>query len=648
MDIKNLDINNFLTIGEAKLELDNRGLLLIQGVNNDDPSAKSNGAGKSSIVDALCWAIYGVTARGVSSDSVVNKTAKKDCQVCVTLTDGAQTYRIERYRKHVLHKNQVFVFQQNTGTSVNLSKGTDRETQEVINDVMGCSIDVFMAAVYAGQERMPDLPGMTDKMLKALIEEAAGVEVLTEAYTVARGRLNSVKAKVDSFMPMKVSVEANLAAKKMSLLDQIDKSAIFERGRKERAKETLVRILPIKQTVGELTDMLKKTPLLPLQEELKSLEDKIKTERQEKEKLAELTAAVSKANSEATRLKTQYEFSKKQVEKAEKALLEIDEQVGKSCGECGKVYEKHELATARVARLSGIDHARGDLVPIATALKAAIEKANAASDAAEKFEDSMTDFTAVAAKHRDLTAKVNEINITERNIAAKMREIEAINVLAKSKLSEENVWTKIIEATKVEIAKIEGDLYVTSKRLTEMMEQFEILENAVKVFGPAGVRAHILDTVTPYLNDRTRDYLGALGDGNIHAEWNTLAKTAKGELKEKFNIEVTNDKGAESFAGLSGGEKRKVRLATAMALQDMVASRATKPIGMFIGDEIDDALDDAGLERLMGILERKAKECGTVLIVSHNALSDWCTEVITVSKVGGYASVSGSCAGGAM
>ena len=170
----------------------------------------------------------------------------------------------------------------------------------------------------------------------------------------------------------------------------------------------------------------------------------------------------------------------------------------------------------------------------------------------------------------------------------------------------------------------------------------EILANAVKVFGPAGVRAHILDTVTPYLNDRTRDYLGALSDGNIHATWTTLSKTAKGDLKEKFSIEVTNDKGSESFAGLSGGEKRKVRLATVMALQDMVASRAAKPIDIFIGDEIDDAIDDAGLERLMGVLERKARERGTVLVISHKSLDDWIPNVITVTKSGGITTASGA------
>ncbi|HHZ6020281.1 TPA: hypothetical protein ACWKRF_005107, partial [Escherichia coli] len=67
-----------------------------------------------------------------------------------------------------------------------------------------------------------------------------------------------------------------------------------------------------------------------------------------------------------------------------------------------------------------------------------------------------------------------------------------------------------------------------------------------------------------------------------------------------------------------------------LALQDLVSNRASKNIDLFIGDEIDDALDTAGLERLMGILESKARERGTVLIISHKEMKSWFRETITL------------------
>ena len=153
-----------------------------------------------------------------------------------------------------------------------------------------------------------------------------------------------------------------------------------------------------------------------------------------------------------------------------------------------------------------------------------------------------------------------------------------------------------------------------------------MLDKARQVYAPAGVRSHILTAITPFLNDRTAKYLSTMSDGNISAVWSTMDTTKKGEVRDNFNIAVEKAGFSKDFRGLYGGEKRKVRL----ALQDMVASRASKSIQLFIGDKIDDALDSAGLERLMGILEAKARERGTVMIVSHKEMKSWFRETITL------------------
>src|SRR5690606_35072096 len=110
-----LHIENFLSVSKADLDLDGQGLVLIEGVNEDDPSAQSNGAGKSSIVDAISWCLYGETARGVSGDSVVNlKTGKGTLVSMIVMIDGKQ-YNIRRGRKHKTLKNRVEVMVETTG-----------------------------------------------------------------------------------------------------------------------------------------------------------------------------------------------------------------------------------------------------------------------------------------------------------------------------------------------------------------------------------------------------------------------------------------------------------------------------------------------------------------------------------------------------
>jgi DNA repair exonuclease SbcCD ATPase subunit len=643
MDIKSLSIKNFLTIGEAKLELDNRGLLLIQGENLDDPSAKSNGAGKSSIVDALFWVLYGETARGVSGDDVINDTAGKDCHVSVIIEDGPHVYEIARGRKSKEIKNALIAKQQTPLGWNDLSKGTDKETQKVVDKIVGSSKEVFAAAVYAGQEKMPDLPGMTDKNLKALIEESAGVEILTEAYAEARKRALAAESTEKIARSERDNAIAAVSAAGDEVKSAEEQKALFESQRKDRAKLELAKVPPIQAQVKEVeTKIAAHASEVDLANEIDALQTKLDDQKAEQRLMDDHNRAVSAKEREIATTTVTLVAGKKRLELQQKGLTEVESLIGKPCGECGKSYCEHDLEAAKAARVKNIAETKGELVPVAKSLRERQEELKALQEAATKFKASMTDVSEVARKSTLLNNALNEIRTLKRQQSTLGAQIDALKAAATAHLKAENPWAKVEAAAREKRQKAENRLGDAQAALDKAVEAVELAAAVVKVYGPAGVRAHILDTVTPILNEQTSDYLGILADGNIHATWNTLAKTAKGELKEKFNIDVTNDKGAKSFAGLSGGEKRKARLAASMALQDMVATRATKPINLWIGDEIDHALDEAGLERLMSVLERKARERGTVLVISHNSLADWVDNIITVEKEGGVSKVSGA------
>ena len=71
MNIKfnKINIQNFLSIGEASIDFSNNGYTLVKGFNNNkDDLATSNGSGKSSLFEAICWCLTGETIRGIKSD----------------------------------------------------------------------------------------------------------------------------------------------------------------------------------------------------------------------------------------------------------------------------------------------------------------------------------------------------------------------------------------------------------------------------------------------------------------------------------------------------------------------------------------------------------------------------------------------------
>jgi DNA repair exonuclease SbcCD ATPase subunit len=637
MKIKSLSIKNFLTLKEAELRLDGRGLLLIQGDNRDDTSADSNGAGKSSVVDAISWALYGVTARGVTGDAVVNLAAAKGAQVMVELEDGPNTYFIRRGRK----PNALDVL---AGDGASLSKGTEKETQELINKIIGCSLEVFLAAVYAGQEAMPDLPGMTDKQLKVLIEEAAGIEVLDAAYKVARAK-HSVAALELSNRLGEQKALTNAGAAFASDLTVIERDEAAFADTMKKAEQDYIDAARLKGANAKaVKDELEKLDEAAVRASLADKQTKLAALADEQSKLNLLQKALNEANAGLVRALSQVDQGKRALADKERALQTIGARVGTPCKECGKEYHTHDLADATDLAQKAVEAAKAELLKAAQAAKVAKNTYDGAQLALSDFRATMTDPTELTKAMMEDKDKLAAIEASKRLVQTLVKEAQDHLTQAKGCKEGKNPYTDQVERVKKKIAENEESLKKADEAVEKAKQALAIAEDAVKVFGPAGVRAHILDTVTPFLNDRTSEYLGALSDGAITAVWSTLGTTAKGELREKFNIEVKHSKGGDSFASLSGGEKRKVRLACFMALQDMVATRASKPIDLFIADEIDQALDESGLERLMGVLETKARERGTVLVISHHSLSDWIDNVITVVKEGGTSRVEGAVA----
>lgn len=646
MKILSIEIENFMALGSTgRINLDGQGLVLIQGVNLDDTSAASNGVGKSSIPDALSWVNFGETAREVSGDDVVNDVAKKNCMVAEVVQVGDVVYRIERYRKHATYKNQTRVQVANPDRSIwtDISKGTEKETQALIEQILGCSKDVFMAAIYAGQETAPDLPKMTDKQLKLLIEEAAGVEKIESALQLARSR---EAANSKSMMMVQAKREGHagqLADAEALQVRFVASAADFESGRATRRNTSLASA---KATLAMATDKKAELATFPdedsIDKELVDIAAKLATHRGFVEKAEAKRRELAVVQRTADRVTGDLTRAIEVVRKTKAAIENAPEEMKKPCTECGKPHTESELdefvahLKERVAReMVAVKELQAQYV----AQKSSLE---AASEAAKAAEAEIYDVVAVTERKTQLLAEKGKIATVRMKIEQHMKEAREEMKRAEIVLTEDNPYKVEAELVSKRILDLTALITTTDTELAALRKRATVLENAVKVFGPAGVRAHILDTVTPFLNAQTADYLSALSDGNITATWSTLSTTAKGEMREKFNIDVTNDKGAKSFKGLSGGEKRKVRLATMLALQDLVATRASNPIQLWIGDEIDDALDKSGLERLMGVLERKAREKGTVLIISHNSLTDWCDRVAVVTKEGGKSTVAGA------
>lgn len=628
MKFLTLEVENFMALANAKVELDQRGLVLIQGVNAGDSSAASNGAGKSTLMNSLMWCIYGETSHGVKGDDVLSTGHEKNCRVKVTIEDEGKRYAIIRHRKHKEFKNRLIV----RGEDGDMTKGKDSLTQEFVERLIGASKEVFMASIYASQEAMPDLPGMSDKNLKTIVEEAAGVDRLTKAYAIARERANAAaarmettKTKMDACLSLVESAQNELESAKTS-------SEAWERDRSERLDVARADLVGAEVTLTEVEMELRSLP-----EQIRDTENAIGKEREKLASKEEHDAKLVKVRGAITDIRASIRITEniqKEAMQRARALKvkaeEVNTKVGEPCPTCGKAYCVEDLSTVKE---SFVEQARSEISQ-AQASATSVAKYQEHLEKALKIESSLVastpDVSAIISRIEQLTKELGTLRHREKEVVA----VEALVARARSEVDritkETNPFLAVIKRHEESLAANKSNYGVLKTELKNIQEQALLLDKARLVYSPAGVRSHILTSVTPFLNAQTAEYLNTLSDGNIVAEWSTMESTKKGEWRDKFNISVRKIGASKTFQTLSGGEKRKVRIACSLALQDLVASRASKNIELFIGDEIDDALDTAGLERLMGILEAKARERGTVMIISHKEMKSWFRETITV------------------
>lgn len=628
MKFLTLEVENFMALANAKVELDQRGLVLIQGVNAGDSSAASNGAGKSTLMNSLMWCIYGETSHGVKGDDVLSTGHEKNCRVKVTIEDEGKRYAIIRHRKHKEFKNRLIV----RGEDGDMTKGKDSLTQEFVERQIGASKEVFMASIYASQEAMPDLPGMSDKNLKTIVEEAAGVDRLTKAYAIARERANAAaarmettKTKMDACLSLVESAQNELESAKTS-------SEAWERDRSERLDVARADLVGAEVMLTEVEMELRSLP-----EQIRDTENSIGKEREKLASKEEHDAKLVKVRGAITDIRASIRITENiQKEAMQRARAfkvkaeEVNTKVGEPCPTCGKAYCVEDLSTVKE---SFVEQARSEISQ-AQASATSVAKYQEHLEKALKIESSLVastpDVSAIISRIEQLTKELGTLRHREKEVVA----VEALVARARSEVDritkETNPFLAVIKRHEESLAANKSNYGVLKTELKNIQEQALLLDKARQVYSPAGVRSHILTSVTPFLNAQTAEYLNTLSDGNIVAEWSTMESTKKGEWRDKFNISVSKIGASKTFQTLSGGEKRKVRIACSLALQDLVASRASKNIELFIGDEIDDALDTAGLERLMGILEAKARERGTVMIISHKEMKSWFRETITV------------------
>ena len=132
-------------------------LTLVLGENLDmggDDAGSRNGTGKTTIVNALSYALYGEALTKIRRDNLVNKTNGKGMLVTITFEKEGKKYKVERGRKPNVMK--YFIDDEEQELS-DVSQGDSRKTQEDLNKMIGMTPRMFKHLVALNTYTQPFL-----------------------------------------------------------------------------------------------------------------------------------------------------------------------------------------------------------------------------------------------------------------------------------------------------------------------------------------------------------------------------------------------------------------------------------------------------------------------------------------------------------
>ena len=198
LKIKTLTVKNFLSVGNQAqaINFEGKNLVLVLGENLDlggDDAGARNGTGKTTIINAISYALFGDALTQIRKDNLVNKTNNKDMVVSITFEKNNTTYTIERGRKPAKLRFYINDVEQES----NEAQGENRETQQEINKLIGMSHAMFKNIIALNTYTQPFLATKQAEQ-REIIEQLLGITILSEKADLLKDQMRGTKEELIS------------------------------------------------------------------------------------------------------------------------------------------------------------------------------------------------------------------------------------------------------------------------------------------------------------------------------------------------------------------------------------------------------------------------------------------------------------------
>ena len=608
---ENIEINNFLAIQHAKFNLKNNGFVLINGINNNkDDNAKSNGAGKSALFEALIYCLTGETSRGAKDKDVVNKYTNDGLSIELNFKINHDSYKLIRYKEHKEFGTNLKLYINGIDKS---GKGI-RDTEKILSEYLpDLNSQLISSVIILGQGLPYRFTNNTPSGRKDLLEKLSKSDFmiidlkdrLTKRKTILLNEIRTFEDNILADTNQKLVLEAQL----QKLLDEKEKLVYEDFDLLINNKQIELDKLNV-----EFNDLQKKLDDIKLKLQIcdSNLSSLYKDEESKKIKiLQESNNDINPLYQELIKFEAERKSINEQVLK-----LESIKDICPTCGQ--KLPDVHKVDTTSLHNELDILDEKIKLkkTDINNLKELANNKVTQLEKEIEIKEKEINE------EKLNISKEQSDINVHELSDGIHKLEIEITTI----KLNKENYETKS--------KTIDNDINVCKNTIDEKTKN--ILYNNIE---KDNSNNH-LDIINKMLNVISRDFRGYLLS-NIIEYINIRAKLYSKDIFLTDKIDFKLD-GNNIFIGycnkayevLSGGEKQKVDLIVQFAIRDMMSQFLNFTSNIIVLDEIFDNLDYIGCQRVLDLISNKLNDLDSIFIITHheNELDIPVDKTITIIK----------------
>lgn len=546
--------------------------------------------GKSMILDALYYSIFGTTLRKISKQSfIVNRKNNKNCAVrlefdIISHDGNKESYTIERR----LAPQSIKVWQNNK----EITRSTTAETNKFIKELLYADEEIFQSCILMRANSVIPFMSKKDSEKRSFIESIFNLNIFSGMQKLLKDDMRAAKTEFS------IATEAcDIHTKNIE------------------AYKTQINELYLEQ--ANITEKNK--------DKRQSIENNIKIEEDKRnlfEKKLNGYSLDTVENANCLRSVSQCEENIKKLKDMRNKLL-IDQGIykrelstvsskGNVCPTCGRNYE-----------IEVIDNIKNRKKELETFILDLNDKISLIDDKIDEFSVSLNNFNSKITTYNNI---VNEIAFIKKDIL----QIDKLINVYKSQLSDisDEFDSSMIDKLSSLLTETEKSLIEKKNILDLTSEKLGICNICENLLGEHGIRAFIVNKLLTLLNNRISFYLSSL---NSAFEF---------KFNEYFDEEIKDSNGIIClYNNCSGAEMKKIDLAIGFAIADIFSIQQQVSYNILFFDEIlDSSLDDKSLNILLNFINSYYGDKKSIYIISHKNNIDIpdIKNTILLEKVNGF------------